>query len=322
MITNFGNGRQETTIKFLKKHLDIKNKNGLEWQALCPYHEDNSPSFSVNIRKGLFICYACGAKGNMTQLAEHLNTTAPSIESSATLEEVIETLGRLAISETITERPIVGIPYPEKFYLPLYQEKAKEYFCGERDINILAITNYRLAYDVVEDDAIIPLCDIQGRIGGFIRRVNNIPKLVNGSPKYLYPKGLGISKYLFGADVAHRSFHLSNEPSRLVITEGSIDAMSVYGSAPNTYGVAVLGARISKHQSEIIKKIAPAHIIIATDRDRAGREAEIQIKYELEKLRMGCNISCLSWDKKLGKDLAELDVFARREILLQAIKNC
>ena len=45
------------------------------------------------------------------------------------------------------------------------------------------------------------------------------------------------------------------------------------------------------------------------------------IKYELEKLRMGCNISCLSWDKKLGKDLAELDIFARKEILLQATKN-
>ncbi|NBO55083.1 MAG: hypothetical protein EBU84_10945, partial [Actinobacteria bacterium] len=64
MMVQSNNGN-ETIVRFLKRHLDIRSKSGLEWQAVCPFHEDTSPSFSVNIRKGLYICYACGAKGNM-----------------------------------------------------------------------------------------------------------------------------------------------------------------------------------------------------------------------------------------------------------------
>ena len=35
-------------------------------QALvsCPFHQDESPSLSVNLSAGLFHCFACGSKGN------------------------------------------------------------------------------------------------------------------------------------------------------------------------------------------------------------------------------------------------------------------
>jgi len=31
--------------------------------ALCPFHDDRSPSLSVNVETGGFICHACGIKG-------------------------------------------------------------------------------------------------------------------------------------------------------------------------------------------------------------------------------------------------------------------
>jgi DNA primase len=326
VIKNISSGRQESTVKFLKQHLDIKNKNGLEWQALCPYHEDSSPSFSVNIRKGLFICYACGAKGNMKQLAEHLNAIAPAVEPSATLEDVIGTLTLLqdASREASKFRPSVGLPYPSKYSLQTNITSAIDYFCFKRDLHYGAIEAHRLAYDTIEEDAVIPLSDLYGNIVGFINRTNCPIKLSEGAPKYRYPKGLAISRHLFGADVALKEFTANfnrGKQSVLVITEGSIDAMSIFGIRENVCGVAVLGARISSHQCEVIKKIAPEKIIIATDRDIAGRKAEMQIQYELKQLKMGCEISCLSWDKKLGKDLAELNQFDRTNIVLREVDS-
>lgn len=311
------NGRQESIVKFLKKHLDIKSKNGLEWQALCPYHEDNSPSFSVNIRKGLFICYACGAKGNMEQLANHLNADTPLNDPSVTLEEVLEALDKLTIEEARVERPIVGIPYPEKFKTEIAIKNTMDYFL-HRGLFKNAIEEYRLGYDIIENDAIIPLADMNGRIAGFIRRTLDLHKINSGIPKYRYPKGLSISKYLYGADVVSK-YITHDKPLNLVITEGSIDAMSIFQRYWNVYGVAILGARMSKEQATQIKTLAPTTIIIATDRDRAGREAEIQIKYELDKMRMGIKIACANWDSQYGKDLAELSPTMRVEVIKDAI---
>jgi len=39
---------------------DLK-KSGKDWKACCPFHDENSPSFTVSESKGFFWCYGCGA---------------------------------------------------------------------------------------------------------------------------------------------------------------------------------------------------------------------------------------------------------------------
>jgi DNA primase len=41
------------------------HKTGKEFVGLCPFHDDKTPSFSVNEDKGLFHCFGCGAKGDV-----------------------------------------------------------------------------------------------------------------------------------------------------------------------------------------------------------------------------------------------------------------
>ncbi|NBS12349.1 MAG: DNA primase [Gammaproteobacteria bacterium] len=38
-------------------------KSGREYTGRCPFHDDSSPSFSVNPDKGLYHCFGCGASG-------------------------------------------------------------------------------------------------------------------------------------------------------------------------------------------------------------------------------------------------------------------
>src|SRR3954466_2810267 len=39
-------------------------KHGREYQGLCPFHNEKSPSFTVNDEKGFFHCFGCGAHGD------------------------------------------------------------------------------------------------------------------------------------------------------------------------------------------------------------------------------------------------------------------
>src|SRR5712672_4098698 len=39
-------------------------KKGREHSGLCPFHNEKSPSFTVNDDKGLFHCFGCGAHGD------------------------------------------------------------------------------------------------------------------------------------------------------------------------------------------------------------------------------------------------------------------
>lgn len=40
-------------------------KNGQELTALCPFHQDTRPSFSLNVEQGVYNCFSCGAKGRI-----------------------------------------------------------------------------------------------------------------------------------------------------------------------------------------------------------------------------------------------------------------
>lgn len=44
----------------------LKNGHGDEATAFCPFHDDhNTPNLSVNLKTGIYNCYACPAKGNI-----------------------------------------------------------------------------------------------------------------------------------------------------------------------------------------------------------------------------------------------------------------
>lgn len=44
---------------------NLKATANENYQALCPFHEDNNPSLSVNFKTGLFKCFGCDAQGDI-----------------------------------------------------------------------------------------------------------------------------------------------------------------------------------------------------------------------------------------------------------------
>jgi DNA primase len=47
------------------RKVSLKRRSGSEYAGLCPFHNEKSPSFTVNDKKGFFHCFGCGAHGDV-----------------------------------------------------------------------------------------------------------------------------------------------------------------------------------------------------------------------------------------------------------------
>ena len=50
--------------EYLSKYLELTPR-GDSFIAKCPFHNEKTPSFSINDQKGLFYCFGCGVGGNV-----------------------------------------------------------------------------------------------------------------------------------------------------------------------------------------------------------------------------------------------------------------
>jgi len=91
-------------IEVISDHVRLKHK-GRSWEGLCPFHEEKTPSFSVDPVKGLYYCFGCHQGGDAFKFLmelEHLS-----------FPEVVEHMARR-----------FGVPLPERD--PNAQRKRKE----------------------------------------------------------------------------------------------------------------------------------------------------------------------------------------------------
>jgi DNA primase len=62
---------------------------GSRWTGLCPFHDERTPSFSVNAEEKLFYCFGCQAKGDAIGFAEQ----AEGLDFPETVEMLAERYG-------------------------------------------------------------------------------------------------------------------------------------------------------------------------------------------------------------------------------------
>src|SRR5690554_6487772 len=77
-------------------------RKGREFEALCPFHNEKTPSFTVNDAKGFYHCFGCGAHGDAIawRMERH----------SENFHEAIKSLGGSSPSRSSSSAPA---PTPE-----------------------------------------------------------------------------------------------------------------------------------------------------------------------------------------------------------------
>jgi DNA primase len=51
-------------VRLIQPYAQDLKKKGSSWMACCPFHQEKTPSFSVNPSKGFYKCFGCGKGGN------------------------------------------------------------------------------------------------------------------------------------------------------------------------------------------------------------------------------------------------------------------
>ena len=55
---------QNDIVDVISQYVPLKQK-GSSFMGLCPFHNEKTPSFSVNREKQFYYCFGCGAGGNV-----------------------------------------------------------------------------------------------------------------------------------------------------------------------------------------------------------------------------------------------------------------
>ena len=65
--------RARTDLVALISEKAALKRVGRRWTGLCPFHQEKSPSFSVNAEEGFYHCFGCGASGDAISFVRNLD---------------------------------------------------------------------------------------------------------------------------------------------------------------------------------------------------------------------------------------------------------
>ena len=263
-----------------------------ELSILCPFHDDTSESCSINLEKGVWICFAGCGQGSLKSFIEQykqwdfkqVNQYLVSYKDTYNKKLFI-----VPTTEVDEELPMVKIPYnlgavPRWIFDRQFTKQTmKKWNCGVSAANGL----------------IIPVHDKAVRTVGWITRQEK------QIPKYLYSRGLKKSHVLFGQPHVQKTDYVC-------VTEGPLDTMWL--DQLGFPSVALLGMSMSEKQRDLLLTLPTNELILCLDNDEAGQRG---LKRAMSLLGNKIKVSYINIPKEY-KDVQDIKSY---DILSNVIKN-
>ncbi len=275
-------------------------KRGDSFVGLCPFHNEKTPSFSVNNTKGLYYCFGCSASGDAFEFI--------SQTEGLSFKEALERLASVTGVELPKSLSITG--GDNKLFLAL--DLAANWFAQknqgvidylkQRKVLPEIIDKFKIGYapssglkeylnssgiedkilidiglvnknfhDYFHDRLIFPIYNIAGRVIGFGGRALSFeqqPKYLNSPESQLFKK----RENLYGLNFALSEIR---KKQHILVVEGYMDAIALH-QAGISNAVAPLGTAISAEQIKNLWRFAK-EISICMDGDSAGRHAATRV---------------------------------------------
>ena len=300
-------------VHLISEYVPLK-KYGANYKGLCPFHSENTPSFTVSEVKQIFHCFGCNAGGNIfTFLMKFEHLSFPEAAVKLAKQHGIE-LPKKDVSPA--QKRLAG----EKEQLFTINEHAAAYYCtclqsraGERARNYLETRNispeaageYRVGYALPSWNGLLTFLKKRGvsldlaRTLGLIKHSKNslydcfrdriIFPIINYNHRVIgfgsRTLGTDSAKYINSSDSliykkSHSLYGLNialpsiRKEDSVILVEGNFDLISLH-----QYGiknvVATLGTALTIGQIKLLKRFT-RNVTIAFDTDEAGIKASIK----------------------------------------------
>lgn len=296
-------------VDVIGSYISLNDKN----KALCPFHDDHSPSFSVQKDKQIYKCFSCGESGNVITFVQKYNgitftealkmladrvgiplnvsTTRKINTKYEKLYEINDTVNKYFKANLLSNEGVKAIKYLEdrkiskdiinEFNIGLSTSNklsnilSKKYSYEELvKLDICKDINGRY-YDTFQDRIIFPIIDENNNVIAFSGRKYTNEDLNNNTlPKYSNTKETDIFKK---SEVFYNINNAINEIKKkreIVITEGFMDTIRM-SSIGYKNVVAIMGTAFTEKHLEKIKKWK-CKVILNLDQDDAGVKGTIE----------------------------------------------
>jgi len=291
-------------IEFVSRYVQVR-QSGSNAVALCPFHDDKSPSMTVSGEKGFYHCFACGAGGDifkflmeieklqfpeaLRRLADIAGVTLTQDGQRSRSHETVRAVGKRVVKyyQNCMREPVGQHAYDylinrglsaeiiDRFQLGFApgagDHLLKQFGSSQNELMQLGLLqeNERGRWSFFRGRVIFPLCSLQGDVVGFAGRV-----LDNSEPKYLNTRGTKLfekSKLLYGIHLARET--LTSEGFALLV-EGYTDVIMAHQHGFSN-AVASMGTAFTSDQARLMKRFVQ-RVVIAYDMDSAGQAATLR----------------------------------------------
>lgn len=300
-------------VEVLSPYIDLK-KAGAAYKALCPFHDEKTPSFTIQRGDSHYHCFGCGAHGdaihflmnyqkmNFSEAIEslaakfqvHLDEAESSQEfkgpPKAKLKEALESATKLfhfLLLHTEFGMPAlrylyergIGIDFIRQFRLGLSPEDPQilKALAKEKDFSeeiLLAAGLISAARRDFFSDRI--MFPIHDAMGSVIGFSARKYKEETFGGKYINTTETALFKKSKILFGLHLSRRQIAKLRKAIIVEGQIDALRLIYSGFN-YTVAGQGTAFGQGHADELIKLGVQQVYLALDADHAGQEAMVKI---------------------------------------------
>jgi DNA primase len=277
--------RKQLDFAEVLRHYGVELKlTGNQHHGFCPLPshngKKNSPSFSANLKRGIWQCFGCGEKGNVVDFAVLMERG--NLKSGADVQRVGLQLKMrfLSGSSSPKEEPrqddenvVVNAPLDFK----LKGLDAKHPYLSGRGFTDVTIERFGLGYcsrGRLAHRIAIPLHDAAGTLVGYAGRVVDDKTISEENPKYKFPGSRvrgGVVHEFYKSVLLYNTNRIHRPVLDLVVVEGFAGVWWLtQAGIPNV--VALMGASCSVEQGQIIIALVPPEgcVWIFTDGDTSG----------------------------------------------------
>ena len=302
---------------------------GREWKACCPFHNENTPSFTVNDEKGFYHCFGCGAHGDairwMTdQRGLSFIDAVQELASEAGLEVPRPDPREAKRAEQRSTLHDVMAAAQDWFADNLRSAdgaKAREYL-QRRGFDAHTVERFGFGYAPDSrsalaralarfDEALLEEAGLRIAVEGkdpYDRFRNRLMlpihdargRVIAFGGRILDAERKDAPKYLNSPDTPlfdkgrtlynlHRASPASRQGGRIIVAEGYMDVIAL-AAAGIEEAVAPMGTALTEQQIELLWRMADKPIL-CFDGDAAGQRAAIRAaERALPLLRPGCSL--------------------------------
>lgn len=342
-------------VDIISGYLQVSSK-GKNFVALCPFHNDHSPSLIISPEKQIFNCFTCRTGGNVfsfvmkyenVSFAEAVSIVAKKVGFNLKNDVFVKSENKYSKDYEIYE-------YAMKFYLNNINtadgSKAREYLL-KRGINETIIKEFKLGYSGSSKDTFYKLATNKGwdietlNKLGLINKVNEnvydtfinrivIPienlkgevvgftgRIFNGednTAKYLNTKETEIFKKSSLLFNYHNAKNYIRDRKSVIVVEGNMDAIKMSAKGFKNV-VALMGVALSNEQIDILKRLK-VPVILMLDNDNAGEDATIKNGESLINSGVDTKVVRLSGAKDPDEYLEKFGIDAMQNNIDKAIK--